>query len=65
MNDGPKGKFWYSEKQKRARMREERPALVNRVVIDGREVEYTEWRFGSRIDEAPEWDDAVYLGEVR
>lgn len=65
MNSGPKGKFWFSEKQKRVRMREDRPALVSLVVIDGREVEYTEWMFGKGIDDAPEWEDAVYLGEVR
>ncbi len=65
MNHGPRGKFWFSEGEKRVRLLESRPALVCTVVIDGREVEYTEWKFGKNIDDPPEWDDAVYLGEVK
>lgn len=65
MRKGPKGKFWFSEAQKREQLIESMPALVNTVVIDGKEVEYTEWKLGSKRDEGPEWQDAVYLGEIR
>ena len=65
MRKGPKGKFWFSEAQKREQLMESMPALVNTVVIEGREVEYTEWKFGGRQDELPEWQDAVYLGEIQ
>lgn len=65
MNSGPRGKFWFSEAEKKERLFESRPALVSTVVIAGKEVEYTEWKFGENIDDPSEWDDAIYLGEVK
>ncbi len=59
-----KGKFWFSEAQYREQLIESMPAIVNSVYINGREVTFTEWKFGAEKDNLPEWEDAIYLGEV-
>ncbi len=64
MRSGPKGKFWFSEAQHREQLIESMPALVNSVYINGREVTFTEWKSGAEKDDRPEWEDAIYLGEI-
>ncbi len=65
MGNALKGKFWFSETQYREQLIESMPAMVNSVYLNGREVTFTEWKSGDELNDRPEWEDAVYLGEIR
>lgn len=67
-NGPPRGKFWYSKKQRADLDRNGRPRFFFKRYADGSIVEYTELIEFVELRQAPglfpaDFDDAEYLGE--